>query len=258
MSHIISFFHLGDTGDPGAAGPRGPSGVPGWMGGQGAPGLNSGGGGGGPITIANQQETKYYMNGNEVNDLLRGLTGGTGYTGKHTVIILLYSTQPYSWIRRKKMSMRLPESCSRGLRYFIESCHLVWHFVENSKIGWLVHPQNMSNHIDTVTSWIQVQICFFGIFAAITFDLDLYHWCVIIGCVNLVNSSQVNSFQTKSWSNWSNWSKRRLTLVKGIYSFRYFLHPMHILNLLMHVGWGPYLPPGNHSDILFMNYVLPF
>ncbi len=125
MSHIISFFHLGDTGDPGAAGPRGPSGVPGWMGGQGAPGLNSGGGGGGPPTIANQQETKYYMNGNEVNDLLRGLTGGTGYTGKHTVIILLYSTQPYSWIRRKKMSMRLPESCSRGLQYFSESCHEV-------------------------------------------------------------------------------------------------------------------------------------
>ena len=28
----------------------------------------------------------------------------------------------------------------------------VAYFVENSKIGWLIPPQNMSNHIDTVTN----------------------------------------------------------------------------------------------------------
>ncbi len=31
----------------------------------------------------------------------------------------------------------------------------------------------------------------------------------------------------------------RLTLVKGVYSFRYFLHPMRIPNLLMHVFITP-------------------
>ncbi len=34
------------------------------------------------------------------------------------------------------------------------------HVLHDSKIGWLVHPQNMSNQIDTVTPSIQVQICF--------------------------------------------------------------------------------------------------
>ncbi len=44
--------------------------------------------------------------------------------------------------------------------------YLAAYFVENSKIGWLVHPQNMSNHIDTVTSSIQAHICFFSLILA--------------------------------------------------------------------------------------------
>ncbi len=74
------------------------------------------------------------------------------------------------------------EGCS-WLWYFSESCG---NSVQDSKIGWLVHPQNMSNHIDTVTSWIQAQIYFFGkrpmfsCFLYANYINSLYTWLIYI------------------------------------------------------------------------------